>query len=440
MAPISTAPARKGHLLGALVGSTFEVFDWSIYITFAAFFASSFFASGGISAFLGANVVFAVGFIARPVGSILFGRISDIRGRRVSLFATSATALLGTTMIAVAPTQETIGVWAAVILVTARIIQGFAHGGEQPAAGAYISEIARPSNRGAWSSLLYVSILFGGLLGTFLGAVLTTVFTPAEVSAWAWRIAFAVGVLGSLFALWMVSRLPETEVFEEATGPDAPLRERPSLLREMIRAWRPALMIIGLTLGLTIAFQNWAAMTGYHIAVFEAQPNDVFWAAIGANLLAMAALPLWGALSDRIGRKPVLLIGFIGVALSTYLLMNFLDGSPLRMFIAMAISMVLLAGPLAIIPALMAELVPTSIRTIGVGFSYAVATAIFGGTVPALQTWIGNSWGPQAFGIYVTIAVVISILVTLIVPETRGKDLTTVNTTADLDYTATESR
>ncbi|WP_297741149.1 MFS transporter [uncultured Tessaracoccus sp.] len=412
-------PRKLRHLYGAMAGSTFEVFDWAIYSTFAAFFATSFFAKDGVSAFLGANLVFAVGFIARPVGSLIFGHISDTRGRKVSLFGTSAAALLGTAMIALAPTQHTIGIGAAIVLVTARIIQGLAHGGEQPAAGAYVSEMAKPHNRGLWSSWVYVAILAGGLLGNLLGAVLTSVLGADALITGGWRIAFGVGALGSIYALVLVSRLPETEVFKEAQDH----AQRPSIAREMLRAWRPALMIIGLTLGVTIAFQNWAAMTGYHIAVFHADPSSTLWASVGSNLIAMASLPLWGALSDRIGRKPVVLIGLAGVAVTTFGLMQFLDGSAGRMFVAQALSMVLLAAPLSILPALMAELVPTSIRTIGVGFSYAVATAVFGGTVSALQTWIGANWGPQYFGVYVAIAVLISIIVALVIPETRGKDL-----------------
>ncbi len=416
--PDASRPRDLRHLYGALAGSTFEVFDWSIYSTFAAFFAASFFAADGVSAFLGANIVFAVGFIARPVGSLLFGHLSDTRGRKVSLFATSAAALLGTVLIALAPTQETIGVAAAIILVSARIIQGLAHGGEQPAAGAYVSEMAKPHNRGLWSSWIYVAILLGGLLGSLLGAILTSTLGTDVLTAGGWRIAFGVGALGSAYALWLVWHLPETEVFEGAQH-----RARPQIAREMARAWRPALLIIGLTLGVTVAFQNWAAMTGYHIAVFEAQPANVLWASVGANVVAIISLPLWGALSDRIGRKPVVIVGLAGVAVSTFGLMLFLDGSASRMFIAQTISLVLLAAPLSIMPALMAELVPTSIRTIGVGFSYAIATAIFGGTVSALQTWIGSTWGPQYFGIYVTIAVAISIVVAFLIPETRGKDL-----------------
>lgn len=413
-----SAPSNRA-IGGALIGSAMEVFDWSVYSTFAAFFAVSFFGSGNSNqAFINSLIVFAVGFIARPVGSILFGYISDKRGRRISLFLTSLTALIGTVLIAAAPTHAQIGVGAAIILVVARVIQGLAHGGEQPAAGAYISERSTAANRGAYSSLIYVSIMIGGLIATLLGAILTSTVGKAGLTDWAWRIPFLVGGLGSLVALYSVWRLEETEVFEEATR-----TSRPRLLPEMIRAWRASLQIIGLTLGITIAFQNWAAIAGFHISVLKANPTHTMWTSVAANILAIISLPLWGRLSDRIGRKPVLYIGFAGIALTTYGFMRFLDGSWQHMLLAMGVSLVFLAGPLAILPALMAELVPTSIRTIGVGFSYALATAIFGGTVPALQAWIGEKFSPQAFGVYVTAAIIVSLLVARTVPETRGVDI-----------------
>lgn len=418
-------PRQLRHLYGALAGTTFEVFDWSIYSLFAAFFATSFFASKDVAAFLGANIVFAVGFIARPVGSLIFGHISDKRGRKVSLFATSATALVGTLMIALSPTQQNIGVGATIVLISARIIQGIAHGGEQPAAGAYLAELSTPRNRGFVSSWVYVAATVGSLLGTLLGAVLSSTLGAQALINGGWRIAFAVGAVGSLYAVYLTTRLPETTVFQdsrEETGP-API------VGEMARSWRPALLIVGLTIGTTIAFQNWVAMPGYHIAVFGSNPTSVLWAMLVAQIFVIISLPLWGALSDRIGRKPILYIGFAGTAVSTFPFMATLDGSATRMFIAVAVSLVLLSAPLSILPTLMAELVPTSIRTIGVGFSYAIATAIFGGTVSALQTWIGNTWGPQYFGIYVTISIVISILVIVFMPETRDKDLKAESTT-----------
>ncbi len=431
----SRAPRGRTGLLGAVAGSTFEVFDWSIYSTFAPFFAASFFittAGDTTKAFLETLIVFAVGFIARPIGSLIFGHLSDTRGRRVSLYATSGTALLGTLLIALAPSHQVIGVGAAILLVVARVIQGLAHGGEQPAAGAYVSEVAQPHNRGSWSSFVYMSIMAGGILGSLTGAILSTTLGPAGLTAWGWRIPFFVGALGSLTALFLISRIPETEVFVETTAKVA----KPSIWSEMWRARRPALQIIGLTIGLTIAFQNWAAIGGYHIAVLKANPTAVLWTGVVVNLVTLLALPLWGRLSDRIGRKPVMLIGFLGVALTTWPFMLFLDGSWQHMAIAMGVSFLFLAGPLAIVPALMAELVPTSIRTIGVGFSYALATAIFGGTVPALQTWISTTWGPTAFGAYVTLALLISLAVVLTVPETRGKDLALDATTAGANSSA----
>lgn len=238
MSGTSPQTSRKGStrkIAGALIGSAVEVFDWAIYTTFAAFFAVSFFgASGGDTrAFINSLIVFAVGFIARPVGSLLFGAISDKRGRRVSLMLTSATALVGTLLIALAPTHEQIGIGAAIILVTARIIQGLAHGGEQPAAGAYVSERSTPLNRGAMSSLIYVSILLGGLLATLLGAVLTSSFSEETLSSWAWRIPFVIAGICSVIAVYFVSKLEETEVFEDAAATTGP---RPNLAREMVKA------------------------------------------------------------------------------------------------------------------------------------------------------------------------------------------------------------
>lgn len=432
--PTSPTPAptrRRGSFAKTLVGSGVEMFDWTIYSTFASFFATSFFGADLQLAYLNSLIVFAVGFIARPLGSLLFGRISDTRGRRVSLLGTSLFALVGTLMIALSPTHEMIGAGAVIVLIAARVIQGLAHGGEQPAAGAYVSEQADPERRGAASSLIYVSFMAGTLLGTLIGAGLSSAVGEEALTTWAWRIPFVIAGLLSVVALVLVHQVSESEVFTTA---QSTVRERPKVLREMVRAWRPTLQIVLVTFGVTIAIQNWTSMSGYHIAVFGSSPTQTLWTAVFANAVAIPLLPLWGRLSDRIGRRPVMVIGLGGVALTCYPFMAFLDGSWQHMALTMTISQALLMGPLAILPALMAELVPTSIRTIGVGFGYALATAVFGGTVPALQAWIGGTWGPQNFALYVTAAAVVSILVlVLTVPETRGKDLHAATTTADLE-------
>lgn len=402
------------------------MFDWTIYSTFASFFATSFFGADLQLAYLNSLIVFAVGFIARPLGSLLFGMISDTRGRRISLIGTSLFALIGTLMIAFSPTHGLIGAGSVAVLITARVIQGLAHGGEQPAAGAYISEEADRHHRGAASSLIYVSFVAGTLLGTLIGAGLSSVVGPEALSAWAWRIPFVAAGLLSVLALVLVHRIPETQVFAE----NADAHERPHVLRDMVRNWRPTLLIVMVTFGVTISIQNWASMSGYHIAVFGSDSTQTLWAAVFANAVSIPLLPLWGRLSDRIGRKPVMIIGLGGIVLTCYPFMAFLDGSWQHMVITMTISQAMLMAPLAILPAVMAELVPTSVRTIGVGFGYALATAVFGGTVPALQAWIGGAWGPAVFGIYVTAAALVSLLVVAFaVPETRAKDLTEVSET-----------
>jgi MHS family alpha-ketoglutarate permease-like MFS transporter len=434
IAPSAPAPAapptrHRPRLFGTLVGTGVEMFDWTIYSTFASFFATSFFGADLQLAYLNSLIVFAVGFIARPLGSLLFGRISDTRGRRISLLGTSTFALIGTLMIALSPTHGMIGVGAVIVLIAARVIQGLAHGGEQPAAGAYVSEEADRHHRGAAASLIYVSFTVGTLVGTLIGALLSSVVGQEALTTWAWRVPFVIAGLFSVVALVLVHRVPETQVFTTTASE----HERPHVLREMVRAWRPTLLIVLVTFGVTIAIQNWVAISGFHIAVFGSDSSQILWTAVFANAVSIPVLPLWGKLSDRIGRRPVMMIGLGGVILTSYPLMAFLDGSWQHMAVSMTLSQVLLMGPLAILPAVMAELVPTSVRTIGVGFGYAVATAVFGGTVPALQAWIGATWSPQAFALYITFAALVSLLVVLfLVPETRAKDLSTEATTADL--------
>ena len=222
---------HRRSLVGAVTGSTLEVFDFTIYGTFAPFFAASFFAAGDPrTAFLQSLIVLAVGFVARPLGSLFFGHLSDTRGRRISLYATSATALTGTLLIALSPGHNLLGIGAAIVLIVARLLQGFAHGGEQPAAGAYVSEVAKPSNRGQWSSVVYMSILGGAVLGSLIGAVLSSWLGVDILREWAWRLPFLVGALGSVSALVAIHRMPETTVFRAEAAKVSAQQQGPGLI------------------------------------------------------------------------------------------------------------------------------------------------------------------------------------------------------------------
>lgn len=418
--------SRSKTVFGTGVGNALEWFDWGIFAIFAPFFATQFFdPKDPVSAFLSTLIVFAVGFAARPLGGFVFGWLSDQRGRKFSMAATVGASALGSILIAVAPTYGQVGVFASVVLVAARLIQGLAHGGELPAAQTYVSEFATKESRGLWASLIYVSGTIGNVLGILVGVVLTTVLSKSDMQAYGWRIPFVIGGIFGIYALIMRSRMHETEHFEAevAGGPSAKLAKAP-IWPQIVQHRKQAAQVIGLTVGLTVAFYTWAiAAPAYAIASLGIDPRQALWAGVVANLVFIAMLPLWGALSDRIGRKPVLLIGSVGLALVSFPLNSFLQDSALQLAIAMIVALIFMAAGAAIVPAVYAEMFPTRIRTIGVGIPYSIAVALFGGTAPYLQAWMGTEIGPSAFTGYSVVLLCISAAVISRIPETKGKDL-----------------
>lgn len=426
------AQSRVKTVVGTGVGNALEWFDWGIFAIFAPFFATQFFnPKDPVSAFLSTLIVFAVGFAARPLGGFVFGWLSDRRGRKFSMAATVGASALGSILIAVAPTYGQVGVLASLVLVGARLIQGLAHGGELPSAQTYVSEFASKESRGLWASLIYVSGTIGNVAGVIVGAILTTVLTKADMQAYGWRIPFVIGGVFGIYALVMRSRMQETEHFEaeveadagDAGGPTVAPAKAP-IWPQIVRHRKQAAQVIGLTVGLTVAFYTWAiAAPAYAIAKLGIDPRQALWAGVVANLVFIAILPLWGVLSDRVGRKPILLTSALGMALVSFPLNAFLQDSALQLAIAMIVALVFIAGSAAIVPAVYAEMFPTRIRTIGVGIPYSIAVAMFGGTAPYLQAWLGKSVSPTAFTAYSVVLLCISAAVIMRIPETRGKDL-----------------
>ena len=417
---------NRRNLTGTGVGNALEWFDWSIYSTFAPFFAASFFNSENqVSAFLASLVVFAVGFVARPIGAIIFGRFGDRIGRKRTLSITIVTIAGASFLIGISPTYATIGIFASIILVIARLLQGLAYGGEQPVAGAFLSEQAPPERRGLWSSLVYFSGTIGAASGLALGAILSALLSTEDMYAWGWRIPFIIAGLGGLYALYMRSKMTETKQFTESITVPVAEADKPHLWRDFWQMRRSALTVIGMVIGLTVAYYFWVvAAAGFSIAVLGADPTHTLIASLLANLFFIAVLPLWGKLSDRIGRRPVQLIGIIGTFVTILPLSQLIDGNPVHLFLAMTASGVLLAAPCSISPGVMAELFPTRVRTAGVAIPLAIATAIFGGTSLYLQTWLSTAIGPNAFVYYVMTLLAISALTVFLMPETKGRILT----------------
>ena len=424
LAPPVEQQKRTKTIVGTGVGNALEWFDWNIYAIFATFFAAQFFSGENrVSALLATLAVFAVGFVARPFGGFLFGWISDRRGRRAAMTLSVALAAGGSFAIGLSPTYESIGIGASLILLTARLVQGLAHGGELPSAQTYLSEVAPRQKRGLWASLIYVSGTMGVIVGTGMAAILTAVLDGQQMAAWGWRIPFVLGGFFGLYALVMRRRLDETEAFEREVGhqPAAPAE---SMWTAIVRHRTQALQVIGMTVGVTIVYYAWAiSAPQYAISSRGIDPGSALWAGVVASLVFIAALPVWGAVSDRVGRRPVLLGCVLGLAASVFPLNALVGDSAVRLGVAMSLALVLIAGPAAIVPAVYAELFPTRIRTVGVGVPYSIAVATFGGTAPYLQTWLGGTFGPSWFNGYVIVMLLISAVAIASVPETRGRDL-----------------
>ncbi|QDG62185.1 MFS transporter [Pseudarthrobacter sp. NIBRBAC000502771] len=410
-------------VVGTGIGNAVEWYDWAIYATFTPFIASQLFSKEDpASAVLSTLAIFAVGFVARPFGGFLFGWIGDRVGRKTSMTFAVGLASLGSLMIGVAPTFASVGAFASLMLLVARLVQGLAHGGELPSSQTYLSEMAPKEHRGFWATLIYTSGTVGILFGTLLGAVLNMSLSTQAMNAWGWRIPFLIGAAMGLYALIMRSRLHETEAFQD----EAVSTKRAPIWPQIVRYRKQAMQVIGLTVGLTVIYYIWGVVApSYATTALKIDRGEALWAGVIANIVFIAALPVWGKLSDRIGRKKVLWAGAIGSAVLHFPMTWLLKDSAWQLAVSMSVMLVFVAASAAIVPAVYAELFPTSIRTVGVGVPYSICVAVFGGTAPYLQQWLGSSLGaPQVFNIYAVLLLVVSAAFVFTIPETKGKDLT----------------
>lgn len=417
---------KRRTILGIGTGNAMEWFDWNVYATFSAFFAPQFFAGDDTgTALLSALAVFAVGFVARPFGGLVFGWIADRRGRKLSMALCVATAAVGSLVIGLTPTHAVIGIAAPLILVLARLAQGLAHGGELPAAQTYLAEMAPRQRRGLWSSLIYFSGTAGILAGTVLGAVLSSMLTAEQMASFGWRVPFVLGGLFGLYALVMRLRMRESDTYtdDEATRTATGTGPAPSLLRQVLARPKALARVVFLTSGMTVVYYVWSvAAPAYAINSRGVAPAAALWAGAGALAIFMVILPAWGAASDRFGRRRTLLVpGALLVVLLFPLDAMIHDGWSL--FLAMTLALALVGAACAIAPALYAEMFPTGIRAAGLGVPYSISVALFGGTAPYLQTLFAEMGRPGLFLGYAVVLLLLSGVTVYLLPETKGIDL-----------------
>lgn len=422
--PTGSAPGRtlsrkqRTTSLAAVVSGNFlEWFDWTVYAIFTTYIAANFFdQSDGASAVLMTLGVFAGGFLARPLGGLIFGRVGDKLGRKTALVIAMILMGVGSGLIAVMPTYESIGVWASLGLFAARLIQGIAHGGESGNAYTYLAEIAPKDKRGLWGSSIMFTVTLGVMAATALGALLTSFLAPEPMNDWGWRIAFGVGAVLALAALFVRRKAEESQFFEE-------VKEEPAAAKTVSKRQLTiiAIRIVLLTSLTMVLYYTWMSFfSAYAISSKGMDENGAYLASLGAQVVALVALPLWGALSDRIGRKRQLRIWSLAVMVVVFPVSWLLTDEPWTLFVAQSLALIVWAAQASIHSTVMAEQAPTEARSTSVGVWSSVGAALTGGTAPYLNTWLTGLGLEWVFSAYIIALAVVTLITLRFIPETAG--------------------
>ena len=413
--------ARRA-VAAAVVGNVLEWYDFAVYAYMATIIAKKFFpASDEVTSLLSTFAAFGIGFVMRPLGGILIGRLGDTRGRKTALLVTIALMAAGTVLIGVIPSYESIGVAAPALVVFARLVQGFSAGGEWGGSTTFIVEWAPEGRRGFYGSLQQSSVAGGLLLGSAIAALLNTMVPPETLENWAWRIPFLLGGLLGPVGLYMRRNIEETPAFARAA-------EMPSEnVSPSIAPLRLAMRALGFTILWTVAYYIILSyMPTFLQKYVKLSRTQALWSTSAGLLVLVVATPLMGLLSDRIGRKPLLLAACAGFVLLPYpLFVLMLSGVSLATIVVvqvvLALTIALYSGPG---PAAIAEIFPTKARSTWMSTGYSAGVAIFGGFAPFIATWlIARTGNPISPSYYVIAAAVASMAVILGLEETARQPL-----------------
>jgi len=410
---------RLKSIFGGSVGNLVEWYDWYSYSAFALYFSPVFFPDSSANAqLLNTAGIFAVGFLMRPVGGWLFGSLADKYGRKQSMALSVFIMAIGSLIIGCLPGYRQIGITAPLLLLFARLIQGLSTGGEYGTSATYLSEMATSKRRGFYSSFQYVTLIGGQLLALGIQLILQNwLLSAAELQEWGWRIPFFIGAILSFIALYLRRHIDETAAFKnKSTG------DEETGIKALLKYPRELLTVVGLTLGGTIAFYTFSTyMQKFLVNTVHLSKEKSTILSFSSLLIFAILQPLFGLLSDKIGRKP-LLIGF-GVlgSLCTYPILTTLSGTSdtVFIFLLMIAALIIVSGYTSINAVVKAELFPANIRALGVGLPYALTVAIFGGTAEYLALWFKNIGHESYFFWYVTFCILISLILYTTMKDTK---------------------
>ncbi|KXI73450.1 alpha-ketoglutarate transporter [Bacillus cereus] len=400
-----------GNIFKGSVGNLIEWYDWYVYSAFAVYFSAEFFPKGDpTSQLLNTAAIFAVGFLMRPIGSLLMGRYADRHGRRAALTLSITVMAGGSFIIACTPSYESIGIMAPIILVLARLLQGLSLGGEYGTSATYLSEMASSGRRGFYSSFQYVTLVAGQMVALGVQIVLQQLLSEPDMKAWGWRIPFIIGAMGAVAVLWLRRTMDESEQFSNIKSQK---RESAGTVRALMKHPKAVLTVVGLTLGGTVAFYTYTTYLQKFMVNTVGLPKEVVsWINFVALLIFVVLQPIAGLLSDKIGRRPLLMaFGILGTLLTAPIFF-FMEKTtePIVAFLLMMVGLIIVTGYTSINAIVKAELFPTEIRALGVGLPYALTVAIFGGTAEFIALWLKSIGMESLFYFYVAGCIAISFI------------------------------
>lgn len=412
---------RLKAIFGGSIGNLVEWYDWYAYSAFAIYFSASFFPKGDPTVqLLNTAGIFALGFLMRPLGGYIFGRIADRIGRKQSMTFSVLLMSLGSLLIAVIPTYQTIGIFAPILLLTARLLQGLSVGGEYGVSATYLSEMATKNRRGFYSSFQYVTLIGGQLLALAIQLILQKVLLSEEqLMDWGWRIPFVIGAILSTVALFLRKTLSETQAFENQKEHTS---SRKGTLKELLKHPKALITVIGLTMGGTLAFYTYTTYMQKFLVNTVHMTKEQSTLMSFSTLLIFACLqPLFGALSDKIGRRPLLIgFGILGTTCTVPLLTALSQTtSQWEAFFLLMAALVIVSGYTSINAIVKAELFPAGVRALGVGLPYALTVAIFGGTAEYIALWLKDWRHENYYYWYITICIFLSLMVYIFMKDTK---------------------
>ncbi len=410
---------RITAIVGASSGNLVEWYDFYAYSFTALYFASAFFPAGDpTTQLLNTAGIFAVGFFMRPLGGWLFGWLADKHGRRTSMMISVLMMCGGSLMIAMLPTYDTIGPLAPGLLLLARLVQGLSVGGEYGTAATYMSEVASKGHRGFYASFQYVTLIGGQLLALLVLVSLQQLLSVEELKAWGWRIPFAIGAIAALVALYLRRSLAETASEEAMHSKEA------GSIRTLLHHPRAVLMVLGFTAGGSLFFYTFTTyMQKYLVNTAHMNAETASNVMIVAIVVFMLLQPVFGALSDVIGRKNSMVCFTALAMLGAVPLLSSLGrvSSPFTAFMLVMTGLVIASFYTSIAGVVKAELFPTEVRALGVGLTYAIGNATFGGTAEYVALSLKASGWEEWFAWYVTALAAVALAASLWMPDTRNR-------------------